>query len=463
MNRVLIVILMFFILLSISGCKKASEDVSEDNIQLEEEDQNTEDIQTAEDTQTVEQDLKELSQELALQMMEGNFEDTYKRCSLVMKMQMTKEALEKAWSATVDGLGNYIDVYEITQKEIDQYQKVNVILQYENNGLAVSFTYNDEKKLDGFWLNYTAIEKEAVSSDAFIEVKITFGEGDYPITGMLTLPKNVENPPVAILVPGSGNHDINEGVKANKPFQDIAWGLAEHGIASIRYNERALLYPELASGEFTIELDSLNDAADAIQYASSCDQVDKDNIFVIGHSLGAMMAPKIASDHKEVAGIVLLAGSPRNLEKIIYDQVKYAIDHTDNITEEQVQEAMASTEEGIAAIQELSDSSSAVILGYPSSYWYSLKQINISELTLGLTIPIYIAQGSEDFQVYSDKDYTQWQELLGDKANVTFKLYDNLNHLFMTANGKTDVTEYNIPGHVDQVVIEDIALYILGK
>jgi len=55
----------------------------------------------------------------------------------------------------------------------------------------------------------------------------TIGEGQFPLSAILTLPKGEEQPPVAILVPGSGNHDVNETVGANKPFQDIAWGLAD--------------------------------------------------------------------------------------------------------------------------------------------------------------------------------------------------------------------------------------------
>lgn len=412
---------------------------------------------------TQENELQTLSGKLAEQMAGGSFDETYKKCTLAVKMQMSKGSLKQAWDTTVGGMGDYISVYEITQEQKDQYQIVYVILQYENNGLKISFTYNKDGKIDGLWMNYSPIEEAAVSTDAYEETKISFGEGDYPVTGILTLPKDIENPPVVILVPGSGNHDVNETVGANKPFRDIAWGLAERGIASIRYNERVFLYPELAAENFTIQTDSLDDATDAINYATTCDKVDASNIFILGHSLGGMMAPKIAKDHPEVAGIILLAGSPRRLEDIILDQVTDAVENTPGVTEKQAKETLATTQDGIHDVKNLKKTGNETILGYPASYWYSLNQIDIASISKELTLPVYIAQGSADWQVFPDKDYTLWQELLGKNDNVTFKLYDKLNHLFITTNGKTDISEYNIPGKVDKTLLEDIKAWIMNN
>ncbi len=438
--RIIILVLLIW---GLAGCKKTEEMPSDNEASM------------AEDVS-----LETLSETLALQMAEGDFDETYRRCSAAVKLQLTKNALKQAWDVTVNGMGGYIDIYEILQKEAEGYQIVEVILRYENNGLKVSFTYNDSGKIDGLWINYSPVEAEAVSTEEYEEIKITFGEGEHPVTGILTLPKGTADPPAVILVPGSGSHDADETVGANKPFRDIARGLAELGVASLRYNERIFLYPELAEADITIHTDSLWDAADAVSYALNCDRIDTDNIFVIGHSLGGMMAPKLAYDHSEIAGIILLAGSPRKLEDIIYDQTLDAVENAAGITEEQAAEALKETEEGMLQIRSLTEDSGDIILGMPASYWYSLNQIDTASIAGELTIPVYIAQGSEDWQVYPDKDFKQWQQQLAGKENVTFKLYDNLNHLFMSSNGKRDITEYNIPGSVDQAVIDDIAAWI---
>lgn len=90
----------------------------------------------------------------------------------------------------------------------------------------------------------------------------------------------------------------------------------------------------------------------------------------------------------------------------------------------------------------------------------SLNKINTPEISKSLTIPILILQGKADFQVSPDIDYKAWQDILAGKSNVTFKLYDNLNHLFMQTNGKKDITEYSIKGTVDKQIITDIATWI---
>lgn len=405
-------------------------------------------------------DLKELSEKYALQLIAGEFDLTYETLSLTVRQQMSKEDLKLGWDTTVASLGEFIQIYETDEITQDQNTIVKVILEYENSGLEISFTYNSSDKLDGLWLNYKSLKIELEINDKFEEAEILVGEGGYPVKGILTLPKGIENPPVVILVHGSGTHDVDETIELNKPFRDIAYGLAEQGIASIRYQEQLLQYPELVSDNLTINEDSLEDAAKAISYAVSCGQVDTDRIFIIGHSLGGMMAPKIASDHPEVAGIICLAGSPRKLEDIVVDQQNLMIGISEGLTEEQKSGYISDAETQATAIRELKEGDTQVLFGIAASYWYSLNQIDIYNIVKDLNIPMLIAQGSADWQVYADKDYVEWQELLGDRDNVTFHLYDNLNHLFMTNDDSVVLDQYTNKGTVDQQLIDDMAAWI---
>ena len=183
--------------------------------------------------------------------------------------------------------------------------------------------------------------------------------------------------------------------------------------------------------------------------------VNPQKIFVIGHSLGGMLAPKIAQDNPDVAGIVSMAGSPRKLEDILLDQNKDALN-----SGKETKEQYAAVEVQVKQIKDLTDKDDKDILGTNSHYWYSMHQIDTGSIAENLTIPMLILQGSADFQVYPGVDYAQWQSLLGSKSNVTFHEYDNLNHLFMQSNGKKDLTEYDIAEHVDGNVIADIASFI---
>lgn len=401
-----------------------------------------------------------LSEELALEMVNGDFDRTYETMSLIVKAQMSKNDLKTAWDATVKGLGKYVQVYETTEESKDSYRIVTVLLEYENNGLKISFTYNTSDKMDGLWFSYATVGMDLETTDTYTEQAITIGEGSYPVDGILTLPQGIEKPPVVILVHGSGTHDWDETVGANKPFRDIAHGLAEQGIASIRYQERLAKYPELATSDVTIREDSLDDADQAIKYAAAYDKLDTSRIFVIGHSLGGMLAPEIAAKHEEVKGIICLAGSPRRLEDIIVDQQELLIGLSEDYTESQKEEILDLTKEQAEQVKGVTEEDKGTYLGITAPYWYSLNQIDTPDIVTALDIPMLICQGSADWQVYADKDYTAWQELLKGKDNVTFHLYENLNHLFMESTGKVDVDEYNTPGTVRQQVIDDMAAWI---
>jgi hypothetical protein len=69
-------------------------------------------------------------------------------------------------------------------------------------------------------------------------------------------------------------------------------------------------------------------------------------------------------------------------------------------------------------------------------------------------------QGGRDYQVSPTQDFEGWKTALADKRNVTYRLYPELNHLFIPGVGPATPEEYNIEGHVDKAVIDDIAAWI---
>ncbi|MGB7594932.1 MAG: alpha/beta fold hydrolase [Erysipelotrichaceae bacterium] len=292
-------------------------------------------------------------------------------------------------------------------------------------------------------------------------IKIKIGSAPYPLDGVLCLPKGVVDPPVVIMVQGSGQSDYDETISLTNPFKDIAEGLAKQGVATLRFNKRYYQYPRTAPTDITIEDEVLTDVALAIRFADDDSHTKNSQIFVLGHSLGGMLAPYIARTNKEVKGIVILAGTPRRLEDVILDQNIAAIQAMTNKTDAEKQALIASVQTEVDKVKNLKDGDPLIkLFGVPSSYWLSLNKIDTPAIAKSLRIPMLILQGSADFQVSPVVDYQAWQDLLKDKSNVTFKLYDKLNHLFIVTNGKKDITEYSKRGRVDQQVITDIALWV---
>ncbi len=196
----------------------------------------------------------------------------------------------------------------------------------------------------------------------------------------------------------------------------------------------------------------------------SAGRVDADRIYLLGHSLGGMMAPKIASDNPQIKGFISMAGSLRHLQDISLDQIKTAIEAETSLNEQKKSDLLAPVEAEIEKTKTLDDGGTGYIMGVPTNYWKSLNAIDGMAIVKNLDVPMLILQGGSDFQISPDKDYKLWQDVLKGRDNVTFKLYDGLSHLFMpnqiSKNGAPDVSVYNTPNHVNPEVITDIATWI---
>lgn len=410
-----------------------------------------------------EEKLTNLSKQYAEEMATGNFANISSNFSGDIKKKLNEDALKDTWDGVVKDIGKYEGVNDVSYKEEKNVATTDVIIKYELNGLKLTISYDSNENVAGLYMNYAPIKEGVTSNDKFGEQEIQIGNDDKKLDGILTLPKNVEKPPVVILVQGSGQSDMDEtiGAVSNTPFKDIAHGLAENGIASIRYNKRYYQYPETAPKDMTIQDEVINDVNLAIDLAYNNSSLDSEKIFVVGHSLGGMLAPEIAKGNEKVSGIVSLAGSPRKLEDLIYDQNEDAVNAMTDKNDAEKKEMMKQVKDAVDMVKNLKESDkSQAVLGINSEYWISLNNINTPEILKELSIPMLFLQGEDDFQVYADVDYKQWEDLCKGKDNATFKLYPNLNHLFMQSNGKKDVTEYDVKGTVDSNVISDISNWI---
>lgn len=223
-----------------------------------------------------EEELKTRSIQFAVEMAEGSFVNVVNDFTEETAKQLDKGSLEKAWTQTSGELGSYKTVNSSVFIQKGGKASVEVVLLYEKNGLKVTFMYDKNNRIEGLWLNYSSTEQPLAETKEYIEEVIKIGDDEMQVDGRLTLPKNVENPSVVILVQGSGQTDMNEtiGAQGNKPFQDIAYGLAEKGIASIRYNKRYYQHPGLATEFITIQDEVLNDVDFTIALAKQDKRLD---------------------------------------------------------------------------------------------------------------------------------------------------------------------------------------------
>lgn len=287
-----------------------------------------------------------------------------------------------------------------------------------------------------------------------------------PLRGALTLPAGKGPFPALVLVGGSGPSDLDEAVGGSKPFRDIADGLASEGIASLRYDKRQTDYgPDMgANAHLTVDEEETDDALTAAHLLARRRSIDPHRMFVLGHSEGGMLAPRIGQRDPKLAGLVLLAAPARKLLAVMREQVREQGER-DGLPKANV----AASEHALEAEQSLLDKADpkhppeGSFDGAPQSWWLSLHDYDQVAVAKSLSVPMLILQGGSDFQVSPENDFAVWKRALAGKPNVTFHLYPGLSHLFTPAGQTGTPADYAKPAHVDPRVITDIANWIKAQ
>lgn len=296
------------------------------------------------------------------------------------------------------------------------------------------------------------------------DVKVVSGKFELP--GTLTLPKGMRHVPVVILVHGSGPNDRDETYGPNKPFRDLAWGLAERGIATIRYDKRTKVYgvESMPEDGGTYDDETVDDAVAAVELAKDMQLLDSKQIYIIGHSLGAMLAPRIAEHAPDVAGLVMMAGNARPFEDLLPEQVSYIASLQDSSpeTKKQIEELKRQVQNVKKLGRDDFDETIPLPFNIPKAYWafsHSYKQVEVAKK---LSLPILILQGERDYQVTME-DFGLWRSGLYRNRNVSFKSYPKLNHYFYEGSGMSTPFEYEKESYIPDYVLDDIGGWIKDK
>ena len=308
-----------------------------------------------------------------------------------------------------------------------------------------------------------------------MEERIVIGENTkYPLNGLLTLPAAVATPvPAVVFVHGSGASNMDEKVGKLTPFKDLAQGLARHGIASVRYDKRSFAHGfkmlRDKGLEVTVKTETIDDAILATELLKKDPRIDPERVFIIGHSMGGMLAPRIDAEGGNYAGLIIMAGSPRKLEEIILDQNEAALRSTKGIVNWIVKKQVEKFAAMFGGMYQLSDEEAKKRKMGGGTTLYYFKEMGehpASGYLLTTGKPILILQGKKDFQATAEKDFAAYKQLLDRKENVTFRLYENLSHAFVPSvygDIMKAKQEYNVEQHISEEVIADIANWINGR
>lgn len=301
----------------------------------------------------------------------------------------------------------------------------------------------------------------------FEEKHVRFPSKGIMLDGILTLPRGgVKIPlPCVVFVHGSGPHDRDETIGPNRPFLDLARGLAVFGIASLRYDKRTFAAPQsIHLPTVTVQEETIDDALSAVAFLRADAQFDQKRVSILGHSLGGALAPLIAQQEGGIASLVILAGTLRPLDELVRDQIAY-------LTELRRRQGLVSPEEEAAAraLAATLDSLRAgqlppgrMIYGMTPHYLNDYRARPREAAFAAFQGPVLILHAGKDYQVTAP-DLDAWRAAIASsgKTNVLVREFPALGHLFMPVDGEPSPASYMVPGTVDPDVISTIAEFLL--
>ncbi len=398
-------------------------------------------------------------------LVDGHFEEAAACFAPRMRRALGVPELRQVWEKLAVRMGTFQRVTGMNWQRLEGRDVVFVTLQLELKALLVKVVYNGEG-VCGLWFSEPPralpYQPPAYADRIrFREADVSFGEGRWVLPGTLSLPISAHPVPAIVLVHGSGPNDRDETLGPNRPFRDLAWGLATQGIAVLRYDKRTLVHAhEMASlACLTVADEVVDDAVAAVAWLRGRDDIDPARVFVLGHSLGGTLSPRIAARAPGVAGLVVLAGATRSFGTLLLEQSRY-LSTLEGAASDESKAALASLEAEVARLDSPALSASdPPVLGVPASYWLDLRNYDPVAEAAQLTQPILVAQGGRDYQV-TELDFARWQAGLASRPRASLRRYPDANHLFMSGTGKPTPAEYERAGHVAPEVIADVAAWL---
>jgi len=398
-----------------------------------------------------------------------HFDEAMKKAAPPEMLKMIREGLAKQ-------VGPFKEMTSTRVERSGGYVIVFVACVFEKATLDTRVVFNAEGDIAG--LNFVPhIESTEYRTpsyarpESFRETEVEVGHGEWALPGTLSIPQGKGPFPAVVLVHGSGPNDRDETIGPNRPFKDIAWGLASRGIAVLRYDKRTKVHgtkivmnPDLAS-RLTVFEETVEDALTAADLLRKTDGIDASRIFILGHSLGGMLIPRIAAADERTTGFIALAGLTRPLPETMLQQTRYILGLKGTLSEEE-KKHLAEMEKQIARINALDpvkDIPGERIMGVFPAYWLDLRGYDPPAEIRNDVRPLFILQGARDYQV-TKQDFENWKTGLEGREKTAFKLYPKANHLFMEGEGLSTPNEYlYVAGHVAEAVIDDIADWIAGR
>ncbi|MCF6468364.1 hypothetical protein FAF44_08140 [Nonomuraea sp. MG754425] len=408
----------------------------------------------------------------------GRFADIEASFAPALRAAVSAETLQVAWESQLARIGAISAVgtpisepapgSPVTASGTAELVRVSVPVTYERGGLTVVMVVDETGLLQDLRLAPPLSEPWTPPSYArrkrFDEHEVTVGSGALAVPGTLGVPRGHGPWPAVVLLSGGGPVDRDATSGPNKPLKDLAWGLADRGVAVLRFDKVTHTHAARVAAipNFTMSDEYVPHAVAAIRLLQHHPAVDAARVFVAGHSMGGKVAPRVAAAEPSVAGLVILAGDTQPMHRAAVRVVRHLASLHPG-----AQAAVEAITRQAARVDspQLSAETPAADLpfGFSGAYWLDLRGYDPVATAAALDKPMLILQGGRDYQVTVADDLTGWQAGLAHRTDVTIRVFDADDHLFFPGSGPSTPADYDKPQHVDAAVVTGIADWLAPR
>jgi len=312
------------------------------------------------------------------------------------------------------------------------------------------------------------------------------------LAGTLTYPRKGGPFPAVILISGSRAQDRNEALMFHRPFLILSDHLTRNGIAVLRYDDRGF---GRSTGSFisATSEDLARDVSAGIEYLKTRNEIDPGKIGLAGHSEGGIIAPMVAIQSKDVAFVILMAGTGVTGEELLYLQSEL-ISKLENIPEPAIEKyrkmqsdlfgLLKSEKDETALKEKLTKVFENHIAGLTLE---ERKILMLTESTIPLHVqsfmtpwlrffifydpapvlqkvkcPVLAINGDKDVQVPVNQNLPAIEKALKTGGNTNYKIVPlpGLNHLFQTAETGSPGEYGKIEETISPVALETMSSWV---
>jgi len=290
------------------------------------------------------------------------------------------------------------------------------------------------------------------------ETPITLDTPTGQLAGTLELPAGADKPRVALLIAGSGptDRDGNSSMipGRNDSLKLLAAGLADAGIATVRYDKRGIGGSHAAgSAESALRFEMFVDDAAAWIARLKADPRFA-SVAVIGHSEGSLIG-MLAARQADAAAFVSIAGIADGASTLMRKQLEGKLPPE---LEKESERILVSLESGVV-VDPVPPALATLFRPSVQPYLISWFKYVPAQRIAELTMPVLVVQGNTDIQV----DVVQANRLHGARPGAKLEIIPGMNHVFkhVRAVPELQVASYGDPSlPVSPLLVKSIADFL---